>query len=248
MDPDSTPCSSAWVTALPSRLLTRALTHRSGSADHNERLEFLGDAVLNLAVSACCTSASRAPTKATSRASAPTWCARTACTGGAALGLPEVLRLSDGELRGGGAQRPSILADALEAVIGAVFLDGGFEPAQPWCAPVRRGDRRHRGRQLEQGRQDRTAGMAAGAPPPVPAYRITPRAARPTRRPSRSNAPWPRWAWPSAARAARAAPPNRKPPAACSTPSRPATAPAARCVHDRHPPNRRHARPRSAAA
>jgi ribonuclease-3 len=41
-----------------------------------------------------------------------------------------VLRLSDGELRGGGAQRPSILADAVEAVIGAVFLDAGFEPAQ----------------------------------------------------------------------------------------------------------------------
>ena len=47
-----------------------------------------------------------------------------------ALGLPEVLRLSDGEARGGGAQRPSILADALEALIGAVFLDGGFDAAQ----------------------------------------------------------------------------------------------------------------------
>jgi ribonuclease-3 len=45
------------------------------------------------------------------------------------LGLPAVLRLSDGEARGGGAQRPSILADALEALIGAVFLDGGYEPA-----------------------------------------------------------------------------------------------------------------------
>jgi ribonuclease III len=45
------------------------------------------------------------------------------------IGLPEVLRLSEGEARGGGAQRPSILADALEAIIGATFLDGGFEPA-----------------------------------------------------------------------------------------------------------------------
>jgi ribonuclease-3 len=44
--------------------------------------------------------------------------------------LPEVVRLSDGEARGGGAQRPSILADALEALIGAAFLDGGFAPAQ----------------------------------------------------------------------------------------------------------------------
>ena len=47
-----------------------------------------------------------------------------------ALGLPEVLRLSEGEGRGGGAQRPSILADAVEALIGAVFLDGGYAPAQ----------------------------------------------------------------------------------------------------------------------
>jgi len=46
------------------------------------------------------------------------------------LGLPELVRLSEGEARGGGAQRPSILADALEAVIGAVFTDGGYEPAQ----------------------------------------------------------------------------------------------------------------------
>ena len=47
-----------------------------------------------------------------------------------ALGLPQVLRLSDGETRGGGAQRASILADALEALIGAAFLDGGFDAAQ----------------------------------------------------------------------------------------------------------------------
>ena len=46
------------------------------------------------------------------------------------LGLPEVMRLSEGEARGGGAQRPSILADAVEALIGATFLDGGFEPAR----------------------------------------------------------------------------------------------------------------------
>jgi ribonuclease-3 len=51
------------------------------------------------------------------------------------LDLPEVLRLSEGETRGGGAQRPSILADAVEALIGAIFVDGGFEPAQ---AAVRR--------------------------------------------------------------------------------------------------------------
>ena len=49
------------------------------------------------------------------------------------LGLPELMRLSDGEARGGGAQRPSILADAVEALIGAVFQDGGYEQA---CALV----------------------------------------------------------------------------------------------------------------
>jgi ribonuclease-3 len=47
-----------------------------------------------------------------------------------ALGLSEVVRLSEGEMRGGGARRPSILADALEALLGAIFVDGGFEPAQ----------------------------------------------------------------------------------------------------------------------
>jgi ribonuclease-3 len=47
-----------------------------------------------------------------------------------ALGLPEVLRLSEGEARGGGAQRPSILADAFEAIIGAVYLDAGFDSAR----------------------------------------------------------------------------------------------------------------------
>ena len=85
-------------------LLVQALTHRSFGAEHNERLEFLGDAVLSLGVSALLYE----------RFS----------------GLPEVLRLSEGEGRGGGAQRPSILADAVEALIGAVFLDGGYAPAQ----------------------------------------------------------------------------------------------------------------------
>jgi ribonuclease-3 len=49
---------------------------------------------------------------------------------GLGLGLPALLRLSDGEARGGGAQRPSILADAVEALIGAVFLDGGYDKAR----------------------------------------------------------------------------------------------------------------------
>ena len=89
------------------------------------------------------------------------------------LGLPDVLRLSEGEARGGGAQRASILADALEAVIGATYLDGGYDAGPGAGAPpVRRADRQHRARELGQGRQDRTAGMAAGTPSAGAAYRI----------------------------------------------------------------------------
>lgn len=112
-------------------LLVRALTHRSFGADHNERLEFLGDAVLSAAVSAqlyerFAGSDEGDLTRVRAHLVREDSLHRVAL----ALGLPEVLRLSDGEARGGGAQRPSILADALEALIGAVFLDGGFEPAQ----------------------------------------------------------------------------------------------------------------------
>ena len=117
-------------------LLTRALTHRSFGADHNERLEFLGDAVLSLAVSGLlyerfAGSDEGDLTRVRAHLVREDSLHRVAL----ALGLPEVLRLSEGEARGGGAQRPSILADAVEALIGATFLDGGFEPAQ---AVVRR--------------------------------------------------------------------------------------------------------------
>ena len=113
------------------RLLTCALTHRSAGADHNERLEFLGDAVLQTAVSALlyerfAGSDEGDLTRVRAHLVREDSLHRLAL----ALGLPEVLRLSDGEARGGGAQRPSILADALEALIGATFLDGGFAPAQ----------------------------------------------------------------------------------------------------------------------
>jgi ribonuclease III len=112
-------------------LLTRALTHRSAGADHNERLEFLGDAVLQTAVSALlyerfAGSDEGDLTRVRAHLVREDSLHRLAL----ALGLPEVVRLSEGEARGGGAQRPSILADALEALIGAAFLDGGFGPAQ----------------------------------------------------------------------------------------------------------------------
>jgi ribonuclease-3 len=112
-------------------LLERALTHRSFGADHNERLEFLGDAVLSLAISSLlferfAGSDEGDLTRVRAHLVREDSLHRVAL----ALGLPDVLRLSEGEARGGGAQRASILADALEAVIGATFLDGGFDAAR----------------------------------------------------------------------------------------------------------------------
>jgi ribonuclease III len=111
-------------------LLTQALTHRSGSADHNERLEFLGDAVLNLAVSGLLYERfSGSDEGDLTRIRAHLVREDSLHRLALQLDLPDVVRLSDGEMRAGGSQRPSILADAVEAVIGAVFVDGGFQPA-----------------------------------------------------------------------------------------------------------------------
>jgi ribonuclease-3 len=112
-------------------LLSRALTHRSFGADHNERLEFLGDAVLQTAVSALLYERFAGSDEGDlTRVRAHLVREDSLHRAALALGLPDVMRLSEGEARGGGANRPSILADALEAVIGAVFIDGGFEHAQ----------------------------------------------------------------------------------------------------------------------
>jgi ribonuclease-3 len=112
-------------------LLDRALTHKSFGAHHNERLEFLGDAVLAAAVSGLLyahfeQSDEGALTRVRAHLVREDMLHRIALD----LGLPGLLRLGDGEARSGGAQRASILADALEALIGAVYLDGGFAPAR----------------------------------------------------------------------------------------------------------------------
>jgi ribonuclease-3 len=112
-------------------LLERALTHRSFGAEHNERLEFLGDAVLQTAVSTLiyerfAGSDEGDLTRVRAHLVREDTLARIAL----AAGVSEALRLSEGEARGGGALRPSILADALEALIGAAFLDGGWATAQ----------------------------------------------------------------------------------------------------------------------
>lgn len=112
-------------------LLVQALTHRSFSADHYERLEFLGDSVLNLAVSDILYAGlNTLPEGDLSRVRANLVRQETLHQLAVDLGLPEVLRLGEGEVRSGGQKRPSILADALEAIIGAVYLDAGYGEAQ----------------------------------------------------------------------------------------------------------------------
>ena len=113
------------------KLLALALTHRSFGTGHNERLEFLGDSVLNLAVSKMIyTALQDLPEGDLSRVRANLVKQDTLHRLAVDLGLAGMVRLGEGEMRSGGQQRPSILADALEAVIGAVFLDGGFDAAQ----------------------------------------------------------------------------------------------------------------------
>lgn len=113
------------------RLLEQALTHRSHSTPHNERLEFLGDGVLNCIVAA--ELYSRFPglkEGELSRLRASLVREERLHEIAARLALGDFLRLGEGELKSGGFRRPSILADGLEALIGGVFLDGGFESAR----------------------------------------------------------------------------------------------------------------------
>ena len=109
-------------------LLYQALTHRSYGANHNERLEFVGDAVLNCVVGlALYERFPQMPEGELSRARAHLVNRDTLAQLSRRLGVGGELRLGEGELKTGGADRNSIVADALEAVFGAVFLDGGFE-------------------------------------------------------------------------------------------------------------------------
>lgn len=112
-------------------LLKRAITHRSYSSDHNERLEFLGDSVLGVVVADMLyRRLQNLPEGDLSRVRANLVKQDTLHQLAVSLGLPDVILLGEGEMRSGGQKRPSILADALEAVIGAVYLDAGFGAAQ----------------------------------------------------------------------------------------------------------------------
>ena len=113
------------------RHLSQALRHRSFSGDHNERLEFLGDSVLNLAVAHLLYERlPDLPEGDLSRIRAHLVKQDTLHQLALELGLPAVIRLGEGESRSGGHKRPSILADCLEAVIGAVHLDAGYTAAE----------------------------------------------------------------------------------------------------------------------
>jgi ribonuclease III len=116
-------------------LFRAALTHRSASGSNNERLEFLGDAVLNLVIAHQLYAAfPQASEGDLSRLRARLVSREPLAEVGAALGLGGVLQLGSGELKSGGFRRQSILADALEALCGAIFLDGGLGAVQPVIA------------------------------------------------------------------------------------------------------------------
>ena len=118
-------------------LLAQALTHRSAGAPHNERLEFLGDALVNLfAAEALYARWPRADEGALTRARAELVRESALAPIGRALQLGERLTLGPGEMKSGGHRRDSILADAVEAVVAAIYLDAGFETCRdvvlPW--------------------------------------------------------------------------------------------------------------------
>jgi ribonuclease-3 len=111
-------------------LLQAALTHRSASRLNYERLEFLGDSVLNFVVALLAFQRyPAAPEGDLSRYRAALVSSQSLAAAAGALGLGDQLRLGSGELKTGGFRRDSILADSLEALFGAIYLDAGLQPA-----------------------------------------------------------------------------------------------------------------------
>ncbi|MBN6150830.1 ribonuclease III [Xanthomonas sp. AmX2] len=119
------------------QLLAQALTHRSAGAPHNERLEFLGDGIVNLLIAeALYLRWPKADEGALTRARAELVREASLAAIGRQLELGERLTLGPGEMKSGGHRRDSILADAVEAVVAAIYLDAGFEACRvailPW--------------------------------------------------------------------------------------------------------------------
>ncbi|MBD3653574.1 ribonuclease III [Kangiella sp.] len=109
-------------------LLKLALTHRSGANKHNERLEFLGDSILGMVIAEhLFTHLKKADEGQLTRLRASLVKGKTLAEIAKELELGECLYLGEGELKSGGFRRASILADALEAIIGAIYKDAGFE-------------------------------------------------------------------------------------------------------------------------
>ena len=112
-------------------LLVQALTHRSFGSPHNERLEFLGDSILNFVIAdELYRQFPKLREGELSRLRASLVREQALFELAQKLALGDALRLGEGELRSGGVTRPSILADAVEALVGAIFLDAGFETAR----------------------------------------------------------------------------------------------------------------------
>jgi ribonuclease-3 len=138
-------------------LAAQALTHRSFGTPHNERLEFLGDALLNCAVATLLYDRfATLPEGDLSRARAALVNQAALSELASKLGLGDRLRLGEGELKSGGFRRPSILADALEALLGAVYLDGGFEAVRRAVSTLL-ADRLERPEGLPVGKDPKTA-------------------------------------------------------------------------------------------
>ncbi len=131
MNRDASLCRRLGYEFSQPQLLQRALTHRSYSQAHNERLEFLGDSVLNCVIAGhLYDTHPDMPEGALSRLRSNLVNQQTLFKLAQDLELGEHLWLGGGERKSAGARRPSTLADALEAVFGAIYLDGGFEAAQ----------------------------------------------------------------------------------------------------------------------
>ncbi|MGH8053982.1 MAG: ribonuclease III [Stenotrophomonas sp.] len=118
-------------------LLKQALTHRSAGAPHNERLEFLGDSIVNMLIAEALFSRwPKADEGALTRARAMLVCEGALAVIARTLQLGERLTLGPGEMKSGGHRRDSILADTVEAVVAAIYLDVGFDACRvvvlPW--------------------------------------------------------------------------------------------------------------------
>ena len=155
-------------------LLRQALTHRSFGADHNERLEFIGDAVLDCAIALTLYRLfPQLPEGELSRVRANLVNKDTLHRLAQSLDLGKAVRLGEGELRSGGVSRPSILADTLEALFGAILLDAGFDAALAAVLRVYREelDRLDPG-ELAKDPKTRLQELLQGKRLPVPEYAI----------------------------------------------------------------------------